>query len=273
MAIHNWKNVLRRLTMSAVLPLIASAANATSVVVHVADKHITIAADDMATRMFAPNPGPYAACKIVPLGSSAFAVAGNIDYRKNDPGDTLVDWDARADARTAFVRHLSDLHATAAEWASRAAHHYSSFLAAQPARVRELASANPQHVLVLGTFAGWNAKNDAVVIFEWVYLDPAPAPSIKVRSFVLPSRTLPYTTNATTQDLIEGNSSRSTRILSNWELASINFPFPERDWRWLEFLIQSTSDFDHTVGREVNVLDLTPHENANWLQNYSCREP
>lgn len=251
--------------------LVLSAAFATSVVVHVDDKHITIAADDLATRMFTSNSGPYAACKIVPLGQAAFAVAGNIDYKRNDLADTLADWDARADARTAFLHNIGNLRATAGEWASRAAFHYSLFLSAQPARVRALAAANREHVLVLGTFAGWDRRNEAVVMFEWIYLDLSGAPAIKTRSFVLPARTLPYTTNATTQDLIEGNSVRSTHLLTNWQLASENFPSPERGWRWLEFLIQTTSDYDRTVGREVNVLDLTPHENANWLQNYSCR--
>ncbi len=244
---------------------------ATSVIVHVNDRHITIAADDLATRMFASNAGPYAACKIVPLGRAAFAVAGNIDYKRKDASDSMGDWDARADARTAFLHHIGDLGATAAEWASRAAAHYSVFLGAQPARVHELAAANRRHVLVLGTFAGWERNNEAVVIFEWVYLDVSAGPAIKTRRFVLPSRTLPYTTNATTQDLIEGNSVRSTQVLTDWQLASETFPSPERRWRWLEFLIQTTSDYDHSVGREVNVLDLTPHENANWLQNHSCR--
>jgi hypothetical protein len=253
------------------LVILAMGAYATSVIVHVDDKHITIAADDLATRMFTSNSGPYAACKIVPLGQAAFAVAGNIDYKRNDPADTLSDWDARADARTAFLHHVGDLRATAAEWASRAALHYSLFLSAQPMRVRELARANRQRLLVLGTFAGWDRQNEAIVLFEWIYLDLSGTPAVRIRSFVLPSRTLPYTTNATTQDLIEGNSVRSTHTLSDWQLASENFPSPERGWRWLEFLIQTTSDYDRTVGREVNVLDLTPHENASWVQNYSCR--
>jgi hypothetical protein len=184
----------------------------------------------------------------------------------------LADWDARADAREAFVHHAGDLHATAEEWASRAALHYSSFLAAQPERVRELAASNRQHMLVLGTFAGWDEHEDATLIFEWIYLNPGTS-SIENRNFVLPSRALPYTTNATTQDLIEGNSYRSTRLVANWQLASESYPSPERGWRWLEFLIQNTSDYDQTVGREVNVLDLTPNENASWLQNYSCRGP
>jgi hypothetical protein len=254
-----------------ILSVALGAAFGTSVVVHVNEKHITIAADDLATRMFTSNSGPYAACKIVPLGQAAFAVAGNIDYRRVDSTDSLSDWDARADARTAFLHHVGDLHAAAAEWASRAASHYAAFWSAQPGRVRELAAANRQHVLVLGTFAGWDRRTEAVVIFEWVYLEPAASPAVKIRTFVLPSRTLPYTTNATTQDLIEGNSVRSTQTFSDWQLASGNFPSPERGWRWLEYLIQTTSDYDHTVGREVNILDLTPHERANWLQNYSCR--
>jgi hypothetical protein len=260
------------LARATVVLCVMGVASATSVVVHVERRHITIAADDLATRMYAPKPGPYAACKIIPLGKAAFAVAGNIDYRKNDATDRVADWDARADAREAFVHHVSDLRATAEEWAARAENHYLSFLAAQPARVRELASSNPQHLLVLGTFAGWDRANSAVVIFEWIYLDLSSTPAVKAKAFVLPSRSLPYTTNATTQDLIEGNSLRSTEFFAHWQLASGSFPSPERNWRWLEFLIQSTSDYDHTVGREVNVLDLTPNDNANWLQNYSCQE-
>lgn len=256
----------------AVLMLLALAtAGATSVVVHVADKHITIAADDLATRAYTASPGPYATCKIVPLGKVAFAVAGNIDYRKDSAHDSLPDWDARADAKEAFVQH-ADLRAMATQWARRAALHYSAFLAAQPDRVRQLAAVNRQHVLVLGTFAGWDGQKDATVIFEWIYLDLS-GHAIQSRSFVLPSRALPYTTNATTQDLIEGNSVRSGDVWANWQLASENFPVPQRNWRWLEFLIQTTSDYDPTVGREVNVLDLTPDGRASWLQNYSCREP
>lgn len=265
-----WRLLIRSCICVFVLLGGIGSVEATSVVVHVAENHITIAADDLATRMYTPNRGPYAACKIVPLGRSAFAVAGNIDYRRSSPNDTLADWDARADAREAFVHHAGDLHAVAEEWASRAAVHYSSFLEAQAGRVRELAAANRQHVLVLGTFAGWDEHKEAILIFEWIYLNEV-AGVIETRDFVLPSRTLPYTTNAMTQELIEGNSSRSTRVFVNWQLASENFPSPERGWRWLEFLIQTTSDYDRTVGREVNVLDLTPNENANWLQNHSCR--
>ncbi len=246
-------------------------ATATSVIVRASGKHITIAADDLATRMYSPDPGPYAACKIVPLGKAAFAVAGSIDYKNKDSGDKLANWDARGDAHEAFVNHPMNLRAAAEDWASRAARHYTAFLAAQPQRVLHLAAANKQGVLVLGTFAGWDSQKDATVIFEWVYLDLT-AKRIKSRSFVLPSRSLPYTTNATTQDLIEGNSLRSTEVFVNWQLASANFPAPERDWRWLEFLIQTTSDYDPTVGREVNVLDLTPTRNPSWLQNFSCRE-
>lgn len=268
--VQNWRPLIRSCVCMFLLLFGVGSAQATSVVVRVAENHITIAADDLATRMYTPNRGPYAACKIVPLGRSAFAVAGNIDYKRSSLGDSLADWDARADAREAFVHHAGDLHAVAEEWASHAAAHYSSFLAAQPVRARELAATNRQHVLVLGTFAGWDEHREAIVIFEWVYLNEAVG-AIETRNFILPSRSLPYTTNATTQELIEGNSFRSTRVLLNWQLAAENFPSPERGWRWLEFLIQTTSDYDHTVGREVNVLDLTPNENANWLQNHSCR--
>ncbi len=246
-------------------------AAATSVVIRVSNQRITIAADALARRMYTTATGPYAACKIVSAGNAAFAVAGNIDYQKTDAGDTIAEWDARADARKAFELHPQALHVAAEDWATRAALHYSSFLAAQPARVRELAAANPQHVLVLGTFAGWDGQSAPTLIFEWVYLNLTAGPAVETKSFVLSSRNLPYTTNATTQELIEGSSPRTIKTALDWRLLVDKFPQRQQRWRWLEFLIQSTSDYDQTVGRDVNVLELTPGRNPNWLQNYSCR--
>jgi hypothetical protein len=253
--------------------LVSGSASATSVVVRVSEKRITIAADVLARRMYTSAAGPYSACKIVSSGNSAFAVAGNIDYQKTNPMDTVAEWDARMDARQAFELYPDNLHAAAKEWAARAVQHYSSFLAAQPGRVRELSGANPQHVLVLGTFTGWSAQNSPTLIFEWVYLNVAAGPVVKSKAFVLTSRKLPFTTNATTQELIEGNSARTIKTLLDWQIQSQRFPRQQQGWRWLEFLVQSTGDYDRTVGRQVNVLQLTLGASPHWLQNYSCREP
>lgn len=262
------------LVFTAVFVLLGlNSAVATSVVVRMSEKRITLAADALARRRYTDASGPYNACKIVSSGNAAFAVAGNIDYQKTDPMDTVAEWDARVDARQSFGLHPSDLYAAAHEWAARAAQHYSSFLVAQPGRVRELASANPQHVLVLGTFTGWDARKSPVLIFEWVYLSLMNGPVVETKEFVLSPRTLPYTTNATTQELIEGNSPRTVKTLMNWQAASSKLPPREQHWRWLEFLIQSTSEYDDTVGREVNVLELAPGAASRWLQNFNCTVP
>lgn len=266
------RNLTLLLTASIVL-LGLNSARATSVVVRMSEKRITLAADALARRRYTNASGPYSACKIVSSGNAAFAVAGNIDYQKTDPMDTVAEWDARVDARQSFGLHPADLYAAAQEWAARAAQHYSSFLAAQPGRVRELASANPQHVLVLGTFTGWDVRNSPVLIFEWVYLSVTNGPAVETKAFVLSPRKLPYTTNATTQELIEGNSPRTVKTLMNWQAASSKLPRPEQRWRWLEFLIQSTSEYDDTVGRDVNVLELAPGATSRWLQNINCTVP
>lgn len=266
------KNLSFAISIAALVLSGLSRATATSVVVQLHGDRITIAADTLARRRYSAAVGPYSACKIVATGKSAFAVAGNIDYRKTDPMDTVAEWDARLDARQSFDLHPDDIPSAAEEWAARAAQHYASFLAAQPGRVRELADANPQHVLVLGTFTGWDARAP-IVLFEWVYLDLANGPAIQSKTFLLPARKLPYTTNATTQELIEGSSQRTLQTLLNWQSSVSKYPRPDRGWRWLEFLIQSTSQYDDTVGRDVNVLELTPNGNSRWLQNSSCGSP
>jgi hypothetical protein len=109
-----------------------------------------------------------------------------------------------------------------------------------------------------------------LLVWEKVYLDESSLPVIRIRSQVLPPRETPYTTNALTQELIEGNSDRTKSVAKKWQLASRKVAKRELDWRWVEFIIKSTHDYEDDVGERVNVVQIMPGHKAQWLQNLTC---
>jgi hypothetical protein len=94
-------------------------------------------------------------CKLAPPGRTAVAVAGNVKYIRNDPNDSVPDWDALEDAKAAYAVHELDLHEMAADWAHRSELQYARFYAVAPLRVTQLASVNAEHVLVDAVVVGW----------------------------------------------------------------------------------------------------------------------
>ena len=112
-------------------------------------------------------------------------------------------------------------------------------------RVMRLANVNSEHVIVDAFFVGWS-QHTPLLFWEKVYLDQNVTLSIKTQEQVLPARALPYTTLAATQELIEGNTSRTKAVAAKWATAVPNIHETEADWRWIEFLIKSTSaDFSY----------------------------
>ena len=130
-------------------------------------------------------------------------------------------------------------------------------------------ASNSEHVLVDAFFIGWD-NQDPLLIWEKVYLDETSPSAVGIREQILPPRELPYTTNATTQELIEGNSPRTRSAMNEWEVKSSTLPEQERDWRKLEFVIKVTGEYEETVGQTVNVLQLPASGLAVWLQNSTC---
>ena len=88
---------------------------------------------------------------------------------------------------------------------------------------------------------------------------------------VFGSRDLPYTTNLITGELIEGHSDRANEAGREWEMKSKTFPKAEREWRWLEFLIQKTGTITQ-VGQQVDVLQFTRTGHSKWLQRRACEK-
>lgn len=210
-------------------------------------------------------------CKIMPLGSSAIAVSGNRDYQRTELMDPIPDWDALLDAKAAFAAHENNLHELAQDWARRSAQHYALFYKVEPARIRKLANINEQHVLVDAFIVGWQGHKP-VIYWEKVFLDENPSPPIQESEQLLPYRKLPYTTNVTTQELIEGNSERTQQAATAWERKAASYSAKVRVWRWDEFVIVTTAKYDESVGQAIDVLEIPASGKTKWLQNSTCSE-
>jgi hypothetical protein len=246
-------------------------AGATSIVVKLDPDRILIAADVRGVKL-GPNfkSSNETECKIVAFNDAAFAVTGIADYVRYQLNDPVRSWDAYSDAREAYRAQSGDLFAAANDWATRATRHYSSFYLANPARVRQLAKANDQNVLLVGMFTGFRGDK-AQLIVEKIYLDEYGSQPILHQQLVLPARESPYSSNRITEDLIDGYSARAKSAQTAWLKISGSIPASMRTLRRIEFLIQATAEYDKTVGTRVNVLEVLPHKSPHWLQNFTCQ--
>ena len=129
---------------------------------------------------------------------------------------------------------------------------------------------NDHNILIVGMFVGFRGS-EAMLVIEMVYLDEHQLLPILDKQAVLPTRKLPYTSNAITQDLIEGHSERKKTVDAAWVRKMKTMPPSKRSFRWIEFLIQETAKYDKAVGIRVNVLEVLPHQNPRWLQDFTCR--
>jgi hypothetical protein len=210
------------------------------------------------------------------LGNAGFAATGNSDYKSVGPGDPVPDWDALEDAKTSSALHKDNVVEMADDWGRRALIHYQIFNSVNPNRVTNFATVNDANILVEGVFAGWDSQRKPTYVVVRITLDQSQSlsgqslsPKVVGNRYIFPQRDLPYTTNGVTQKLIEGDSKQKQAVAAEWKKASEKFRRSELDWRWIEFLVQSTSDYDETVGKEVDVLEVLP-SGSNWLHNSSC---
>lgn len=252
--------------------LLHGSAAATSIVVQLDSNRILFAADTHGDKL---DPGSKSSneteCKIVSLGNAAFAVTGNMDYVRNNLSDPVASWDSRSDASEAYSTKGKDLAAAVREWASRARNHYSTFYLTAPSRVKQLAGANAENILLRGMFAGFQGGK-AILIIDDVYLDEHQLlQPVFDKQIVLSARELPYSSNAVTQELIEGHSDRKAIADMVWFEKSKSISLSDRPLRRIEFLIQETAKYDQAVGTRVNILEIVPQERpARWLQSLTC---
>lgn len=251
-----------------------SSANATSIIFKFEDKRIYIAADtrysmkpSIATPLVIKDFHDDS-CKIVPLGKAAFAVTGISVYHSLVPG-YLDEWDATDDAKKLYAANSGNLDKVVAEWSRRALDHYINYYKKEPSVVRNRASEKADHILVAGFFAGWSKQNQPLLSIEIVKFDENQTEPNAVH-LLYPAKDLFYSPHAITQELISGNTELAKNVHTKWKALSNKDPNAYPDWRWLEFLIQSTSVYDDNVGEKVNVLEIPPSGKYRWLQNLTC---
>ncbi len=209
-------------------------------------------------------------CKIAALGKVGFAVAGFSLYRSVELSDLMTDWSAVEDAKTAYSLHSNDLREIADDWLQRAMRHYEIMYSIYPNLVRNLASSNIKHELLVGVFVGWDSKGEPTLIIERLTLNEIALSGIIGMPVVRTLKDKLFTTHPITLELVEGKSERAKVIVNKWKSILNNVPESDRVWRWVEFLIQATSDYDESVGKEVNILEILPSGEAHWLQNSTC---
>ncbi len=219
-----------RLSAVCLFVLVAiSFAHATSVVATLGLKRIILAAD---TREAVLESGLSkdnyryrdVRCKLAPLGRTAVAVAGNVKYIRNDPNDSVPDWDALRDAKAAYAVHGLDLHEMAADWARRSELQYIRFYAVAPLRVRQLASVNAETYSLTPLWSlVWQGRVP-ILYWEKVFLDESLPTPIQSSIQLLPYRQLPYAMNGATQELVEGNSQRTIDAAAQWKKEAVRIP-------------------------------------------------
>jgi len=246
---------------------LAILAHATSVVAKVGKEKIVIAADTLG--IDAAGTIHEDQCKILPLGKYVFAAASIASFSSTWPNSSA--WDSKIEAQAAYRSHEGDIEAAAHDWLERAERYFSNLRGADRLRARSMVASSPDHVLAVGVFVGWSAEGEAEFLLEAIRFKESSPEQVEHLIEVFGSRDLPYTTNLITGELIEGHSDRANEAGREWEMKSKTFPKAEREWRWLEFLIQKTGTITQ-VGQQVDVLQFTRTGHSKWLQRRACEK-
>ena len=105
-----------------------------------------------------------------------------------------------------------------------------------------MVASSPDHVLAVGVFVGWSAEGEVEFLLEAIRFKESSPEEVEhlIEVFGL-ARSSIHQRISSQEELIEGHSDRSQRRPGReWEMKSETFPKAEREWRWLEFLIQKT---------------------------------
>jgi hypothetical protein len=253
----------------------ASPAFATTLVVRLENGRILLAAD---TRQEVFNPdqetmrksaGGDARCKVRALGTMGFAVAGVVEYNGQGSTEALPDWSAFADATDAWKSVGESIPDVAADWAKRSVAHFTQLYAVNPGRVKQLASSNIERLLQIAFFAGWG-NGSPVFLVEILSYEPGSSPVIQVHTQDRQITEAPFSTNAITQELIEGTTDRAQRAAQEWDTVSESIVTTDLAWKHVAFYIQKTAAYDPGVSPVVDVLSIPAGKPAEWLERSAC---
>ncbi len=265
-----------------------SPVSATTVVAKLEKSRIILAAD---TRRKAMSSGVANSrdfhddyCKITALGRVGFAATGYSDHNEKGPaGRGDWNWNASKDAQVSYGLHSRNIIEMADDWRAREIQIFNTLYVLHQGLIKELAGADGATPLLIGLFAGWDIEGRPTLILESIVfyqgpfafvnqtLTPPPSVLTPISGFrtVLYERALPYSTNNYTESLIEGDPAQSSPTAKKWSAGVKNASASERDWRWLEFLIQSTSTQDEQVGKYADVLEIQ-ESGSRWLHCAAC---
>jgi hypothetical protein len=274
-------NLMKKVLLNSTASLTVCSVHATSIIVALGKQEIIIAADTRrgeyktSSTLGGVSPVFYDdQCKIVSFERAAVAIAGVVESTQNSViADSEANWNALNVARASYQAHSDDLHAMAADWTKNAVEHYGRFYAAHTLELLQTGATDPQHPLLIAFFTGWADKTPLLYV-EIVYIDQNSGITftpIKSAEAQWPSREQPYSTNSITDELIGGDSERAKKVAAKWNHELSRIKRVNRNWRRVEFLIQSTNDYDTSVGKGVDVLRIPLSGKSNWLQNLTCK--
>lgn len=265
------------LSMTAAACLCCSA-SATSIIIYFKSDRIILLADSRAVQL---NPSGNTVaddyCKIVALGGRfVFAETGREGYKPAGPTDSVPEWHGTSEAVKAY-RSVPDHdpYKVALRWAIQVTDDFQLFYLSDPLRVRRLA--RPGVPLLLGIFAGKDSEGVLKAYKVTIALDDSllsrERTSIPIGYAVddIPPRDEPYSTNAVTQELLDGNTNRAKEVETLWGVRSHHIPQAERGLRRLEFLIEETGNYDREVHGPVNAIQVT-RNSLTWLHNKTCED-
>jgi hypothetical protein len=266
---------IRVTVMLALWTFVSPALFATTLVVKLETGRILLAAD---TRQERINPGSVAIsrsaggderCKIRSFGSIGFALTGFIEYKGGESSSALPDWSANSDAADAFAKAGDNIREVAADWGQRAAAHFAVLNRVHPEWLKQLAGTNPQSLLQVAFFVGWD-KQAPIFLLELVSFDPSSASGIQVTEQSRPIGDAPFSTNAITQELIDGATDRAQHAADTWDAGSDGIATQDLGWRHVEFYIEKTAAYDDDVSSTVDVLAIPVGRPPVWLKKSAC---
>ena len=258
-----------------ILLVAASSLFATTLVVKLDNGRILLAADTRQERL---NPGSVAVvhlpgdderCKIRSLGGIGFAVTGLVEYQGRGASETLPDWNANADAVDAFGKAGDNIREVAADWAKRSAAHFNSLYQINSGWLKQLADTNPQNLLQVAFFTGWD-KDAPLFLIEIISFDPSSTPVIHVNEQSRIVGDAPFSTNAITQELIDSKTDRAQHVADTWDTIAEGISTQDLGWRHVEFYINQTAPFDPDVSTGVDVLAIPARKPTFWLKRSAC---
>lgn len=264
---------------SAVIMLPASSLG-TSIIIDIGPGRIIIVADSRVVERNSRGgtTGRDNQCKIIVAGNRfAFAETGNEGYTREGSKDFVPEFHGTAEAVRAYTNVPDhDLHSMAETWARQLTNDFQIFYFADSQRLRRLSI---QGIILLGIFAGGSRRGELTAYTAKIEIDDtlqtregASIPvGYVVEEFPPKSSSIgQYSTNAVTQELLDGSTVRARKAARLWEEKSRGVRKADLTIRRLEFLIEQSGLYDSEVGGPINAVLVTP-DSATWIERTTCK--